>query len=60
MKPNLLQDYDVIGFDVDQCLAKYNVKQYSEDMTKQYLSDLVAKGYPDTLNAYDAALLAQT
>jgi hypothetical protein len=29
-------------------------------MTKQYLTDLVAKGYPDTLTAYDPALLAQT
>ena len=23
--PNLLTDYDVIGFDVDNCIAKYNV-----------------------------------
>ena len=33
-KPDLLKDYDVIGFDVDNCIAKYNVKKYSEDMTQ--------------------------
>ena len=27
VKPNLLEDYDVIGFDVDHCLVKYNVKE---------------------------------
>ena len=24
--PNLTEDYDAIGFDVDNCLCKYNVK----------------------------------
>jgi hypothetical protein len=24
--PNLVNDYDVIGFDADHCLVKYNVR----------------------------------
>jgi len=24
--PDLIKDYDVIGFDADHCLVKYNVK----------------------------------
>lgn len=23
--PDILQDYDVLGFDVDHCLVKYNI-----------------------------------
>jgi hypothetical protein len=25
--PNLLTDYDAIGFDADHCLVKYNVRE---------------------------------
>ncbi len=24
--PNLIKDYDVLGFDADHCIVKYNVK----------------------------------
>jgi hypothetical protein len=26
-KPNLLTDYDVLGFDADHCVVKYNVRE---------------------------------
>jgi len=26
-KPNLLTDYDVLGFDADHCIVKYNVRE---------------------------------
>lgn len=62
VKPSLLADYDVIGFDVDNCIAKYNVKAYSECMTKTYLEDLVTscEGYPEEVKKYDPKLLMLT
>ena len=60
--PNLLTDYDVIGFDVDNCIAKYNVQAFSETMTKTFLEDLVntCEGYPESLKKYDPKLLSKT
>ena len=48
--PNLLQEYDVLGFDADHCLVKYNVVNLSQLMTKALCEDLISKyDYPNEL-----------
>ena len=42
VKPNLLQDYDAIGFDTDHCLVKYNIKPMVDLIVKGHLEELVA------------------
>ena len=38
--PNLLQEYDAVGFDADNCFVKYNVVALSRLIIKEYLADL--------------------
>lgn len=45
--PNLLTDYDVLGFDADHCLVKYNVRAVVELLIKCELEDLHELSYPD-------------
>jgi hypothetical protein len=45
--PNLLKEYDVFGFDVDHCLAKYNVVDYVRHTYRKTMCDLsIEYGYP--------------
>jgi len=44
--PNLLTDYDVIGFDADHCLVKYNVKAVLELLLESELDEFIEMGYP--------------
>ena len=38
--PNLITDYDAIGFSVDHCLVKYNLKELTEELVKTHLVEL--------------------
>lgn len=40
-KPNLCKDYDVLGFDVDHCLVKYNIRPLVQLMAKNMGEDLI-------------------
>lgn len=44
--PNLSKDYEGVGFDVDHCLVKYDVRALVKLLTKLQLKDLFMKGYP--------------
>ena len=35
--PNLSEDYDAIGFNVDHCLATYNVKEMARSIIREDL-----------------------
>jgi hypothetical protein len=42
-----LNDYDVLGFDADHCLVKYNTQALTELIVNSFLSDLTNRfGYP--------------
>jgi len=45
--PNLRTEYDVLGFDADHCLVKYNVRAIMQLLIKCELEDLHEMGYPD-------------
>jgi len=48
--PDFAKDYEVLGFDADHCLVKYNVKNLSQLMYKALAEDLVNTcGYPEEL-----------
>jgi len=48
--PDIVEDYNVLGFDADHCLVKYNIANLSALMTKALCSDLIEKhGYPAEL-----------
>lgn len=52
--PNLLTDYDVIGFNLDHTLVKYNVKPMTELLVRCYLEELVSKKkYPKEVLNFD-------
>ncbi len=38
--PNLIEDYDVIGFDADHCMVKYKIKPLVEILVREELDDL--------------------
>jgi len=45
--PNLLSDYDVLGFDADHCIVKYNVRELMELVVKAHALDMHKNdGYP--------------
>ena len=49
--PDFLNDYDVLGFDVDHTMVKYNVVELTKHIIKVHLSFLYDAGYPkDVLN----------
>ncbi len=39
--PNLLTDYDVIGFDADNCFVKYSIRPLTELLVREELDDLI-------------------
>lgn len=53
-KPDLLRDYDVLGFDADHCLVKYNVRETVKLLVRSELQELVDHAsYPDALLSID-------
>jgi hypothetical protein len=45
--PDLVADYDVVGFSVDHCLAKFNVKELTKLIVECHLEELSKiEGYP--------------
>lgn len=50
--PNLLKDYDVLGFDADHCLVKYNVQPIVEMLIDLELDDFIEMGYPKSIRDY--------
>ena len=52
--PNLLSDYDVIGFDADHTLIKYNVEPLTRTLIQAYLKHLHESfGYPKEILDFD-------
>jgi hypothetical protein len=53
--PNLKNDYDVIGFDADHCLVKYNIVALTHLIVDTHLKKLVQKfeGYPAEIFNFD-------
>jgi len=50
----LLNDYDAIGFSVDHCLVKYNVKALTKELVKTHLLELHNQfGYPEEICDFD-------
>ena len=49
--PNLLTDYDVLGFEADNCLVKYDTLALTKTFVQLTLEDLVTNydGYPKEL-----------
>ena len=57
-KPDLAADYDVLGFDADHCLVKYNIIPLCMLMKKGMADDLVKEGgYPEELKEAPDSLL---
>ena len=55
--PNLVQDYDVIGFDADHCIVKYNLHTMTRLLSKITADDMVNKfGYPAQITQFDDSL----
>ena len=50
--PNLIKDYDVIGFDADHCLVKYKLKEFLTLLIEIELSELIEMGYPDQVRDF--------
>lgn len=50
--PNLLTDYDVLGFDADHCVVKYNIKPIVEMLIDLELDDFIEMGYPKSIRDY--------
>jgi hypothetical protein len=38
--PNMLADYDAIGFDADHCLVQYDEQKFSEHIVSTFLERL--------------------
>ena len=51
--PDLCQDYQVVGFDADHCIVKYNVKHLAKWMSKVLGEDLHRAGYPEEITQMD-------
>lgn len=51
--PNLLKDYDVIGFDADHCVVKYEVKELVRFLVEEELKDFVEMGYPEQITEFN-------
>lgn len=57
--PNLLQDYDVLGFDADHCLVKYKLPQKTRLVCDITADDLCTNyGYPEELRHWPPSLSA--
>lgn len=52
--PDLASEYDVIGFDADHCLVKYNLRKYIELKCRVFTRDLIeTEGYPEEFAEID-------
>lgn len=52
--PNLLNDYDVLGFDADHCIVKYNVRELMIHVSNIQGLDMHTKGgYPAEIAHYE-------
>lgn len=52
--PDLVKDYDVIGFDTDNTLVKYNIKNLARLLIESYLTELNESfGYPASILDFD-------
>ena len=46
----MINDYDVVGFDADHCIVKYNVRKLAELMARGMGEELRDKfGYPEEI-----------
>ncbi|CDW90182.1 UNKNOWN [Stylonychia lemnae] len=50
--PNLLTDYDVLGFDADHCVVKYNTTPLVEMLVESELDELIEMGYPKAIKNF--------
>ena len=57
-KPDLLKDYDVLGFDVDYCIARYNDANMLKLMCDAAANDLCSYGYPEKIREWPSSLAA--
>jgi hypothetical protein len=48
-----LKDYDVLGFDADHCMVKYNVKPLVQFLIHSEIQDFLELGYPAEIMDYD-------
>jgi hypothetical protein len=52
--PNLLDDYDAIGFEADHCLVKYNALEVTNLVVEGTLAEMrEAFSYPPEINDFD-------
>ena len=51
--PNLMTDYDAIGFDADHCMVKYNIKDLVSFLIKIELEEYVEQGYPESITEFN-------
>ena len=55
--PNLLSDYDVIGFDADHCIVKYNVRELMAFIIRFELDCFVEElGYPEEIKTLSGGM----
>lgn len=53
-QPNLSADYDIVAFDADHCLVKYNMPEFQKLLLRVYLLDLhLNAGYPEQMSQFD-------
>lgn len=49
-QPNLLKDYDAVGFDADHCIVKYNVRDLVKFLIKIELEEFhEVLGWPEEI-----------
>jgi hypothetical protein len=54
--PDLMQDYDVLGFNVEHCMAPFNQEELTKVLCESYLTYLHSqKGYPDDILDFNYA-----
>jgi hypothetical protein len=52
--PNLVTDYDAVGFSVDHCLVKFNIKELTKLTVECHLEELSKlDGYPEEVTDFD-------
>jgi hypothetical protein len=51
--PNLLDDFDAIGFSVEHTLVKFNVLELTKLFVIEHLKALVPLGYPKEICNFD-------
>jgi hypothetical protein len=51
--PNLLEDYDAIGFDADHCLVKYNNRELVRFLVQIELAEFTELGWPRAIEDFD-------